>query len=254
MRLGRNRFSRSVNQASAHRPCRVVQSALAVRDAVLVHLTADTWAVVASTMAAAFLGAIVAYIGLVRLQRKQAERDDQARREQAAHSARIRLEAALAELLAAAQDVLIGIRAIREAHARRTKVRYYVRVLAVMWHAIPRPATWRDLIEYPALRSVLGAALELDRENTESQRIVAIDMANVLTPKLNRYFAVVALLTLGEDKQLVDAVRQLTPKVTDLAERAGTKKRDFERLSMEMQKALEHFREVADKRLGNVKE
>lgn len=235
-------------------PCQVVRNVRAGRHAVLVHLTADTWAVVAATLAAAFLGAIVAYIGSARQQRKQAERDVQARREQAAYDARIRLEAALAELLAAAQDVLIGVRAFREAHERRTMPRYYLRVLAVVWHAIPRLTTGRDLIDFPALRSALGAALELERENTEAQRMVAIDIANVVTPKLNRYFAVVALLTLGEDKQVADAVRQLTPKVTALAERAGTKKRDFERLSTEMQQALEHFRRVADKRLGNVKE
>ena len=84
--------------------------------------------------------------------------------------------------------------------------------------------------------------------------MVMIDTANMVAPKLNRYFAVAVLLTLGEDKQVADAVRQLTPKVTALAERAGTQKRDFERLSMEMQKALEHFRNVADKRLGNVRE
>jgi len=150
--------------------------------------------------------------------------------------------------------VLIGVRAFREAHERRTMPRYYLRVLAVVWHAIPRLTTWRELVDYPALRSALGAALELERENTEAQRMVAIDIANVVTPKLNRYFAVVALLTLGEDKQVAGAVRQLTPKVTALAERAGTKKRDFERLSTEMQQALEHFRDVADKCLGNVKE
>lgn len=218
------------------------------------HLTPDTWAVVAATVAAAFLGGLVTYIGSTRQQRKQAERDAEIRREQAAHDAQVRLKAALAELLAAAQDVLIGVRTIREAHQRRTKVRYYVRVLAVTWCAIPRPTIWRDLIDYPALRSVLGAALELDHESTEAQRIVAIDTANVVTPKLNRYFAVVALLTLGEDKEVANAVRQLTPKVTALVERTGAKKREFERLSTEMQTALEHFRGVADKCLDNVKE
>jgi hypothetical protein len=167
---------------------------------------------------------------------------------------RLRLEAALAEVLAAAQDVLIGVRAIREAHQRRTKYRYYVRLSAVMWDAIPKPGTWQDLIQYPTLRSALGAALELDRENTEAQRMIAIDTANVVTPKVNRFFAVAALLTLGEDKQVTDAVRQLTPKVTTLVERAGTNKRDFERLSTEMQKALEQFRDVADRRLGNVEQ
>jgi hypothetical protein len=41
--------------------------------------------------------------------------------------------------------VLIGVRTIRETHERRTKFRYYLRVLAVLWNAIPRPGTWRDL-------------------------------------------------------------------------------------------------------------
>lgn len=72
--------------------------------------------------------------------------------------------------------------------------------------------------------------------------------------KLNRYFAVVALLTLGEDKQIADVVRQLTPKVTALVERAGSRKREFERLSTEMQQALGNVRDAADRRLGNVKE
>jgi hypothetical protein len=223
-----------------------------IRHAVLVHLTADTWAAVASTVGAAFLGAIVAYIGAARQQRKQGERDAQVRRERAAHDARIRLEAGFAELLAAAQDLLIGVRTIRDAHQRRTNFRYYLRLLGVIWHAIPTLATWRDLVEYPTLRSALGALLDLEREITEAQRIVVLDIANVMTPKLNRYFAVVALLTLGEDKQIADAVRQLTPKVTALAEAAGAKKRDFEQLSIDMQKALEHFRKLADERLGNV--
>ena len=42
--------------------------------------------------------------------------------------------------------------------------------------------------------------------------------------------------------------------MTALAEGAGTKKRDFERLSTEMQQALEHFRGIADKCLGIIKE
>lgn len=133
---------------------------------------------VGATLAAAFLGAIVAYIGSARQQRKQVERDAQVRREQAAYDARIRFEAAFAELLAAAQDVFIGIRTIRQAHERRTTLRYFVRVLAVVWHAIPKPTTWRDLIEYPAMRSAFGVALELDRENNEVQRMVVIDTAN----------------------------------------------------------------------------
>jgi hypothetical protein len=156
-----------------------------------------TWALVISPIVAALLGVLVGFVGTSYQQRKQTERDDQIRQWQAAHDARIRLEAGLAELLAAAQDVIIGVRAIRQAHLRRTKFRYYIRLLGTFWHAISLPTTWRDLVEYPTLKTVLGSALEPDREITESERLVVLDAASVLAPKLNRYFAVAALLTLG---------------------------------------------------------
>jgi hypothetical protein len=199
---------------------------------------AQTWALVGATLGAV----IITFLGTAFLQRLQARRDD-----------RHRLEAGIAELLAAAQDLLVGVRTIRQAYERRTKFRYYIRLSAVIWHAIPQPTTWRDLMTYPALRPLLGDALDLERELTDSQRQVALDAATVIAPRLNRYFAAVALLTLGGDKRIANAVRELTPKVTALAESVAVKKRRFERLTRDLQKAMERFRAVADRRLGNTK-
>jgi hypothetical protein len=70
-------------------------------------------------------------------------------------------------------------------------------------------------------------------------------------PKLNRYFAVIALLTLGQDQSISAAIRELTPKVVALTQSFGARKRETERLESDLQKAMERFREVADAYLGN---
>lgn len=48
--------------------------------------------------------------------------------------------------------------------------------------------------------------------------MIALDAATILGPKLNRYLATAALLTLREDKVIADAVRAVTPKLTVLTE------------------------------------
>jgi len=202
--------------------------------------TAQTWALVGATVGAALLGVIVGFIGTAHLQRRQARAD-----------ARVRLERALAELLAAAQDVMIGIRAIRLAHERRTKSRFYLRVGGMLLRDLPALSTWRDLVELSSLKALLGATLEADRYQLDEARTIALDLSTVVAAKANRYWAVVALITLGQDKEITAAVRELTPKVTALMEGAGARQREYERLNSEMEKALEDFRDLADKRLGN---
>jgi hypothetical protein len=209
-----------------------------------VNQTAQTLALVGATLGAV----VITFLGTAFLQHLQARRD-----------ARQQLATGVAELLAAAQDVLIGVRTIREAHGQRTKLRFYLRLVATVSHAVPQPSTWRDLIDYPTLRPALGSLMSLERESAEAQRLVVIDTATILAPRLNRYFAVAALLTLGADQQVADAVRQLTPRVTALPEAftgprfetARARNRRWERLADELQKAMEDFRAVADKRLGN---
>lgn len=214
--------------------------------------TEQTWAIVAATLGAAFLGAIVAYVGAARQQRKQAERDEQIRQAQAEQEARLRLEQGIAELLAAAQDVLIGVEALRQAYTRRTTSRYYLRIAAMFLRDYPVPEKWSDLADLSRLRPLLATALEADRYQLDESRATALDSATILAPRLNRYFAVVALLTLGQDERIAEAVRDLTPKVVALSQSFGARKREIARLTSELQKAMEDFRGLADEYLGNI--
>jgi hypothetical protein len=203
-----------------------------------VNSTQQTWALIAASL----LGVIVGFIGTAYLQGRRAKKDD-----------RNRLEGALAELLAAAQDLMIGIQAIRQAHERRTRSRYYLRLAAMFMRDYPVPDTWRGLADPARLRALLPTAIEADRYQLDEARTIALDLASVVATKGNRYLAVAALITLGQDQEIAAAVRELTPKVTALMDGIGARKREYERLSDGLQRALVEFRGRADKHFGNVK-
>jgi hypothetical protein len=216
-----------------------------------VNQIAQTWLTVGATLSAALLGAIVAYVGASRQQRKQAERDAEIRHEEAARQTRLRLEHASSELLAATQDLAIGVRTFRAAHSRRAGWRYYLRLAAMLMRDYPPPESWSDLRELSRLRPLLATALEADRYQLDDNRAFALDLAAVMATKGSRYLAVAALITLGEDKEMAEAVRQLSKNVMGLMDAIPARNHEFEQRSRELQMALEEFRAVADKRLGN---
>jgi len=86
----------------------------------------------------------------------------------------------------------------------------------------------------------------------DEARTIALDLATVVATKANRYPAVAALLTLGQDKEVAEAVRTLSPKVTEVMEFLGDRDAKFEHVSDELQESLEEFRDFADIRLGSV--
>jgi hypothetical protein len=100
--------------------------------------------------------------------------------------ARVRQENALAELLAAAQDLVIGTQAIRQAHERRTKPRYYLRLAAMFMRDYPVPGTWRDLADLSRLRPLMATALEADRYQLDESRTIALDLATVVAAKVSQ--------------------------------------------------------------------
>ena len=51
---------------------------------------------------------------------------------------------------------------------------------------------------------------------------MAIDAATILAPRLNRYFSIVALLTLGEAQPVAAAVRKLNPAVVAVSQSFGS--------------------------------
>ncbi len=70
----------------------------------------------------------------------------------------------------------------------------------------------------------------------------------MLLPRTVRFYSAVAVLTLGSDKQIANAVRDLTPAVGRLMEVIGAKARTYERARARAEKALGRFRAVADQR------
>jgi hypothetical protein len=198
--------------------------------------TAQTLALVGATLGAV----VITFLGTAFLQHLQSRR-----------GARQQLAAGIAELLAAAQDVRLGVAAIRFAHERRTKPRFYLRLVAMLVRDYPAPETWRDVLDLARIRPWLATALEADRYQLDESRTLAVDFATIVTTRANRYLTASALITLSDNKQIADAVRKLTAKVIEVMDAIGARKAEFERLDGELQKAMEDFRAVADRRLGN---
>ena len=202
--------------------------------------TAQTVALVVATLVAALLGVVVGFLLTSYQQRRQTARDD-----------RIRNERAIADLLAAALDLMVGARALRSAHLRRTKKwRLYLGLAGEMFVAVPELTTVQVLTEHETLRSMAASALRLWRDQTADERMVALDSVTVLVPRVVRFMGAVALVALGEDEVISDAVRAVTPKVYALLGSLAAHDRNFAIASVELEKALETFRANIDKHLA----
>ena len=161
---------------------------------------------------------------------------------------------AIAELLTATVDLITGIQAIRAAYLKQTPWRHYVRASAAILAAAGTvlgsegeltPEILRDWHRMgPGLDRVLAA----DRELDEKQRTAALDMVTVVLPRTVRFYAAVAVLTLGPDKAIAAAVRELTPQVAALVEVITARQRKYDRARHRADSALGKFRAVADKR------
>lgn len=146
----------------------------------------------------ATLGAVVlTFGGSYYLQGWQARKDDRARRDQA-----------IAEVLTAATDLVIGIQVFRSAQAKRSILRF-----------------WYD-----------------------KRRAKAIDAANIIQPRHTRYLLAAGVLALGEDKMIAEAVQKLTPKVTALIWSIRASEPEFDRTVEDIQLAADEFAAVADRR------
>lgn len=224
--------------------------------------TAQTWAIASSTIVAALLGVIVTFIGTSHQQRAQAARE-----------ARTRQDAALAELLAAAQDFILSARAIWITYADRNVKWMMFRWMATFHRAyilmgradptkLPPPLppfgwrwfkpqnplpVWRLMARQFSDVNIIGALLDIDHQMKDYQRKMMLDMATILNPKLTRYFAVAALLTFGEDKEIANSVRNLTSKITAVPLLANTSREEVERVSSEALEALDELRAEANR-------
>src|SRR6266851_2900191 len=136
----------------------------------------------------------------------------------------------------------------------RVRWRHYTRLSAVLLAAFgsefasPAGLSLDDVLDWRRLAPVFDRILAVDRDLDDRKRLVALDLATVLLPRTVRFYSAVAVLTLGSDKQIASAVRDLTPAVGRLMEVIAVKARTYERARARAEKALGQFRAVADQR------
>jgi len=168
-------------------------------------------------------------------------------------AARRTQDQAIAELLTATVDLITGIQAVRAAYMQQTRWRHYIRGAATLIAAVGSTMTSgetfsSDLLTWgrasPAFERILAADSELDAR----QRTTAMDLAAVVAPRLTRFYAAAAVLTLGNDKKIADAVRDLSNEVGKLLDVIAAKERKYAPARERVGKALEAFRAIVDRR------
>lgn len=195
--------------------------------------TFQTLLLAGSTLAAV----VITFIGSYYLLRWQARKEAHAQRERA-----------IGEVLAAANDLINGLWVFRGAHAGRTTWRYYLHLAVTFSPYFAKLRGWRDLGLWENMKLFSDSALEFWRYHASQQRIIVLDLSNVLQTRLNRYLTVASVLALGEDEVLAEAVRDLTPKITDLTALTTAHIPKVKRAIDSAQRALNEFATVADKR------
>jgi hypothetical protein len=191
---------------------------------------------------AALAGVALGIAGNARLERLREQR-----------AARRGQNQAVAELLTATVDLITGIQAVRAAYQTQTRWRHYIRVGALLISAIGSTMTndetlSSDLLKWHRASRVLERVLAADRDLDDKQRITALDLATLVGPRTTRFFATVAVLTLGDDKEIADAVRELSNEVGQLLDVIAAKEKKYVQARDRVGKALEAFRAVVERR------
>lgn len=193
---------------------------------------------------AALAGVVLGAIGNVYLDRRRGRRAACRERDQA-----------IAELLTASVDLISGVQAVRAAyHQPHATVRHYIRVSGGVLAALGSTMTgagkfdWRGLLDWHTARPALDRLLAIDREMDDRRRTVALDLTTMVTPRTARFYAGVAVLTLGADVKIANAVRELTPAVGALLEVIAGEEKKYIRARARAEVALRGFRAVADQR------
>lgn len=175
-------------------------------------------------------------------------------RQRECRAAKQQRDQAIAELLTATVDLVSSVQAIRSAYLKQGGWRHYVRLSAVILAAAgtvlgPDGKLSTEILrDWHRMAPGLDRIVAADRELDEKQRTGALDMTSVVLPRTARFYAAVAVLTLGPDKKIADAVRELTPAVTALLEVIVAKQRVYQPARNRAEKALAKFRGVADQR------
>lgn len=159
---------------------------------------------------------------------------------------------AIAELLTATVDLITGVQAVRGAYKQQTRWRHYIRVSGVILAAVGSTMTIgetlsRELLDWRHMSPALDRIIAVDHKLDDNQRRTALDVATVVGPRTARFYSAVAVLTLGQDKEIADAVRDLADTVGTLLETLGANEKKYARAREQVGDALRALRVVADK-------
>lgn len=157
-------------------------------------------------------------------------------------------DAAVAELLAAAIDLLVGVEAVRVGYDLERRWPYYMRIAGAMLGPFFDLTKWKQLRDVRTMRAFMETALTLDREVTNKNRQTALDYSTLVLPRINRLYATLTALTLGPETRIAAAAKDLAAKVGDYTETIGARKRAYEKARQRFEDGVAEFRRVADQR------
>ena len=148
---------------------------------------------------------------------------DRARDRRASRQAR---DAAIADLLTTSLELVLAVNSIRAAYQYRTGGRARLMIAAAL------------------LRDLTGLVRDRD---TETRATVA-DYEGMVVPQTTRFFAALTVVTMGPDKKIADAARQLGVAGGALLETAAARKHKNERARSRFERELGKSRSAVDRR------
>ena len=157
-------------------------------------------------------------------------------------------DAAIADLLTASVELVLAVNAIRAAYQHRTNARARLMIAAALMRDLPNLDTWKDLTDRDVMRTLLRTATGIAREQDTNARTIVLDYTGMVTPQMSRFFAAVTAVTMGPDKALAAAARQLGTAGGALTETVGARKRKYARARSRFERELGKFRSVAAQR------
>ncbi len=89
---------------------------------------------------------------------------------------------------------------------------------------------------------------DLARGQEDAARTFTLDYATTTAPRTSRFFAAVSALTLGQDKELADAARNLGEAGSAFLEATGARNKQLTRARLKFEHEVRPFRAVVDKR------
>ncbi len=107
------------------------------------------------------------------------------RNRRAARNAR---DAAIAELLAAAIDLVQAVNVIRSSWKHQTNWRARLLITAALVRDIPDLHSWKDLANRATMRKLLGTARDLAHDQDEAVRTFTLDYATTVAPRTSRFY------------------------------------------------------------------